>query len=205
MLSSFAFARWLLSKHNILSVDFNDSDWAQFLTTDAAASSKAAVEALIPQLVQKMPAKPRAKPASNKHTRADAQTNTDFDLTLRIDDNYAVAAQEEPVKDKKTKKSKKATQAATQATQEENDGDVENKKKKKKNQDNEDQEEEHGTKDVHIVDVVSPIDYSDDLLSESYDQTILQEVFVNELLFYFDPNQRIWFDSTFNTIADPTI
>jgi hypothetical protein len=89
---------------------------------------------------------------------------------------------EEPIKEKKTKKSKKASDSLALVVGEEDA--------------------------THITDVVSPLDFDstdNDLQSESYDQTILQEFFVNDVLFYFDPSKRIWFDSLLSPISDPTI
>ena len=104
-------------------------------------------------------------------------------------------APEAPIKEKKPKKSKKSPVNAEQIT--------ETKIKPME----------------YAIDIISPVgeiealsspdnnncDDGISLHSEEYEQTVLVEMFVNEVLFYQDPNTYQWFDQEFNEIDDPSI
>ena len=130
MIHTIAFAKWFLNKHRAsgILVDGSDfefiisqldqSSWDEFNTTsDYIAISKTTADTLIPQLVEKMPKKPRVKNLMNdtkpkgKKTKVDAQTSTDTNVNDKpvLENGKEVAEQplDVPVKEVK----KRATKA----------------------------------------------------------------------------------------------
>ena len=134
---SITFAKWFINKQRSTGIivdgkDFDfiiaqldNSTWDEFI----AANSDANVDALIPQLVQKMPKKPRApkkvaddaKPKGKK-TRVDAQTSTDVvpDVVATTEGAVIVPEVAEPVvaDNKKDKKEVKKRAPKAKKTEE---------------------------------------------------------------------------------------
>jgi hypothetical protein len=128
MIHTIAFAKWFLNKHRAsgILVDGNDfefilsqldqSSWDEFIaTSDSIAISKTTADTLIPQLVEKMPKKPRTKKDTDpekkkepkpkgKKTKVDAQTSTDTNVndTPVLENGEAVV--EQPLLKKEIKK-----------------------------------------------------------------------------------------------------
>ena len=124
MIHTIAFAKWFLNKHRQsgILVDGNDfefilsqldqSSWDEFnATADSIAISKTTADTLIPQLVEKMPKKPRIKnPEKNKKepkgkktkVDVDVQTSTDVNDTPVLENGEAVI--EKPLLKKEVKK-----------------------------------------------------------------------------------------------------
>ena len=96
---SIIFAKWLINQLSansliqdtvsIISSLDDDSFWNRFIASnDFAAFNLSTVNSLIPQLVEKMPKKPRVKKEVKPRLRMDAQTSTcDQDDTLQHENN----------------------------------------------------------------------------------------------------------------------
>jgi len=101
MQTALQFARWFIAKHqgtvyDVSNVD--DSAWAEYMSTDEAVeASKAAVAQIIPQVVEKMPAKKKAAAPRPRKTKVDAQAQTG-------DEEIATEAVEKKPKKKTSKK-----------------------------------------------------------------------------------------------------
>jgi hypothetical protein len=127
MIHTIAFAKWFLNKHRASGIlvdgtDFefilsqlDQSSWDEFIaTSDSIAISKTTADTLIPQLVEKMPKKPRVKKDTadqkkepkpkGKKTKVDAQTSTDTNVndTPVLENGEAVV--EQPILKKEIKK-----------------------------------------------------------------------------------------------------
>jgi hypothetical protein len=126
MIHTIAFAKWFLNKHRASGIlvdgaDFefilsqlDQSSWDEFIaTSDSIAISKTTADTLIPQLVEKMPKKPRVKKDAadpekkkepkpkGKKTKVDAQTSTDINTPV-LENGEAVV--EQPLLKKEVKK-----------------------------------------------------------------------------------------------------
>jgi hypothetical protein len=93
MIHTLAFTKWFINKHSAsgIIVDGNDLDfilsqldqnsWEEFTATaDSIAISKTTAETLIPQLVEKMPKKPRAKKGNDQGKKIISNNNNDAQL-----------------------------------------------------------------------------------------------------------------------------
>jgi hypothetical protein len=119
MQTALQFARWFITKHQGTVYDVSNVDdaaWAEYMATDEAIeASKAAVAQIIPQVVEKMPAKKKAAAPRPRKTKVDAQAQT-IGEDCAQDSPAEVAAAEVAAEEKKPKKktSKKPAKLATE-------------------------------------------------------------------------------------------
>ncbi len=207
--------------------NLNDQTWADFLASDIAVqNNKHIVSQLMPQLVEKKPRKPAAAKKTNasKKTVASQTADSTGNNSEKCENNSPDDKANENEKneapdndhssqplDTKSKKPKKIPKSTNQSVEEpvaeeqqpvnistnniimENVGDdilnqpAEKKQKKPKKINNEQNSP---------VEIVVPID-TPPLDDELYDQTLLTEVFVNDVLFYIDSDNN-WYDANTN-------
>ena len=246
MIHTIAFAKWFLNKHRASGIlvdgaDFefilsqlDQSSWEEFIATaDSIAISKTTADTLIPQLVEKMPKKPRAKNTEKKETKPKGKKTKDVDVQTSADAivndtpvlENGEAVLEKPllkneVKKRGPKAAKKIEEVVVPANTEEEVTVQEQpllKKEVKK------RGPKAVKKDVVVVDednhkkksIVAPDDVvipmneqtilGGDLQEDLYqDDVELTEVFIDEVLFYKDANGN-WFDALLTPTSDPTL
>ena len=188
-------------------------------------SPLAEVAAEVPLAVA--PEAPIKEKKPKKSTKKSPATVSEVAMEVTVEEPVVVAPPA-PIKEKKTKKSKKQVTVVesplVEATVEEPvvvapPAPIKEKKnnKSKKSPVNANKIDEPEMKSMECpIDIISPVGEIDalsaqnfddalSLHSEAYEQTVLVEMFVNEVLFYQDPNTNQWFDTEYNQIEDPSI
>jgi len=221
MNNAIAFTKWFLVHYKQEQlIDLLDQNaWNSFILSDNH-DNHAIVDDLIPQLLQNKP-KSKPKPKSNKKFKVDAQTNTS-DQTITPDPDVptlvpvtlvpVTLVPDQPIKNTKKRSISKKTKEPVVDDKPVDDQttapvtlvtevpiQINKKINSKKNG------IDHNS---NIDDIVIPdqeLIHTDQLSTESFDShTSLVEVFVNDVLFYFD-NKSLWFDANLIPVNDPTI